>query len=139
MAVGIVASNKSVEEALTNWINTLDDGDHRLRLFSNDITPTPGTLLDAFVEATYAGYTVKDPSGTWGAIYKVLNGLYQTDGTVFNYAATAGADQTVYGWYIDDGVVVRLSRRFNAPILMKPDVTFSLQIFPQGFATSILE
>jgi hypothetical protein len=137
---GIVASNQSVNEALVQWLDLIDFGGAcRLRIFSNDFTPTPGSDLSTFTEANFDGYAAKDPTGTWGVPFKVLNGLYQSDGQIWTWTGATTANQTVYGWYIDDGTFVYLSRRFNAPILVLPDVVFSVQIFPQTIATSLLE
>lgn len=134
-----VTSNDCDEEALTDWKERLNDSTHFLHLFTNNITPVPATALGDLVEATFAGYAPIDMTGKWGAIFKVLNGLYQMDSDVVEFTATVGANETCYGWYIADDTILKFSKRFAAPILFTPTVVASIKLSPQVFSVSILE
>lgn len=135
----IVSSNYFDEIVAGWWKENMEDGFHHLRLYRNDFTTIPSTSLPDFVEANFDGYAAKDVDTAWNAIFKVLNGLYQFDSDAFTWVGGTLADQVVYGWYIEDGTDVIISKRFPSPIHVVMDTSIILTISPQVFSVSILE
>src|SRR6516162_8080910 len=76
------------------------NSNHYLRLFSNNITPTPDMTNAAFIEAIFPGYSPVLLTNDFGAPVQVAAGEFQISGTSHPFTFTAGTPQTVYGWYI---------------------------------------
>lgn len=74
-----------------------------IRLFRNNIVPTPATQRGDFVEADYPGYVVKLPATAIIGPRKIVDGGYQFGFGPYAWASTAPTDQIVYGWYITGG------------------------------------
>jgi hypothetical protein len=111
-------------------LRTLLNSGCTLRIFSNNITPTPANVIGDFTQATYGGYAGQVLTNDFAAQVKVKDGEYSITSTVHTFAYTSGATQTVYGWYIDDGTGVMFSAAFPAAIAMGTGVSFTLQIVP---------
>lgn len=138
LVADIVASNKLLS-TVADQLRTLLNTGHTLRLFKNNITPTPANLLADFVESTYLSYAGISLSGAFTTPIKVIDGEYQTSAPTFTFSASAGATpENAYGFYIDDGTYVKFSMRFSAPVVMGPSAAFTLQLNPQVWAKSIL-
>lgn len=75
----------------------------KLILFTNPVTPTPGTILGDLTQPTASWYT--SPVLVLGAAFANADGTLEIDGVShqFNYS---GADPacTIYGWGITDTV-----------------------------------
>lgn len=101
-----------------------------LRLYQNDYTPTPATVLADLTAATYSGYAAEAIAfagpviGSDGKIRLVSVGaLFQpTSSTVTN---------TVFGWYITNtgGTVLLAAGRFESPVPMM-GVTSGVEVTP---------
>lgn len=133
----IVASNALLHWAAQNVLSLLNSG-HVLRLFANDLDPTPANVLADFAEASFAGYVPIVLSGLFTGPSKVQDGTYQVSLADQSFGGITGANQYVHGWFIDDGTNVKISARFLAPILVTAGVRFTVALDPQDWALSIL-
>lgn len=118
---------------LSNNLNTL----HFLRLFKNQIVPTPGTPLRSFIEADYPGYTPQNLAGQVPAPIKEVDGQYVIQFNSQLFGALSGS-QTVYGAYISSGDNVKFSQAFASPRIMAPGNNFLIPIIIDVFSLSIL-
>ena len=140
---GIVAANACVQAQIDYLKNTwLNVSNAFVRLFQNNITPDPATLLAGFTEANFTGYAASVLTTAFGSSFKVIDGKYQSDSSTFTFTCTSGSSQTIYGWYItvnpSGTTTVRLSGLFPAPITMAPGASFTLQISLQEWSLSII-
>lgn len=132
-----VLSNPLLTARATSLAALLNAG-HKLKLFSNALTPTPATPLSAFVEASFAGYIGVDLTNQFGAPTKVVDGQWQIATPFFTFTCTAAPGQTIYGWWIDDGTNVKMSQAFDAAVNIAVGSPYMLQIQPQEISQSIL-
>lgn len=117
---------------------TLNAG-HILRLFSNDVNPTPASAAPSLVEATYDTYLAISLSGQWSAAAFVMDGLYQSSTGPHTFLAPLLGSQTIYGFFVTFGSAYRIAQRFAAPVAMTAGgPTLQLSIVYQDFARSIL-
>lgn len=134
----IVTSNLFDENTANANVVTLSDTGVYLRLFTNNVTPDPSFTLASFTEATFAGYAAKDLDGLWGPVNKVIDGEYRSQLPVQTFTGGVGANQTVYGWYIEGGGDLYLSCRFTAPIVVNNGTSFQVYIDYEVWSKSIL-
>lgn len=125
-----VASNYFLNARATTLQTLLNSG-QTLRLFANNITPTPATALSAFTEASYSGYAGISLASVFGSPTKIIDGEYQIQSTNLVFNGPATGSQVVYGWYVSDGTGVQFSGLFSSPITMDSTVTLTLQLSPQ--------
>jgi hypothetical protein len=111
---------------LSNMLQKVAGSDYDIRLFSNNVTPSPTTVAGDLVEVSGGGYAAQElTAGTWG--------ITGTDPTTATYGATitftfTGAPSTnsgyVYGYYAtvragaNAGVMAWGDRFTNAPIII---------------------
>ena len=91
----------------------LDGG--KLRLYKNDIQPSPTTLIAAFTEADFTGYAAITIA-TWGAAFQnaIGNGQVIAPSQQFNQSGV-GVTNNIYGyWYETAAGVLLWSERFAA-------------------------
>ena len=134
----ITYSNQAVEQAATDLKAQLNDGIFYMRLYKNNFSPVPGDAAGAFTEADFDGYAAIDVTGTWGAITKIVNGLYEIAGAEFSFLGGTTANQTVYGWYIEGSGEWICGKAFPAPILVKAGLFVKVTVNPQTVSLSIL-
>ncbi len=111
---------------------------HTLRLFKNNFTPTPANVLSDFTQADFVGYAGQSLNGVFAAQTKITDGEYQTQAASQTFAFSSGSAQTVYGWYIDDGVGVRYSYHFDNPVNMTAGVSLVITVQAQDWSYSIV-
>ena len=136
--MGVAVASNALLDARAGTLRTLLNSSHNLRLYSNNLTPTPANVLADFTEATFPGYSAVSLASQFGAQTKVQDGEYQIQSGTYTFTFTSGSSQTVYGWYIDDGTNVKFSQIFAQSILMTTGVQFTLQVSPQEWAFSIV-
>jgi hypothetical protein len=111
---------------LANMLKKQAGYDYDVRLFSNNVTPSPSTTAGDLVEVSGGGYSLQGlTAATWG--------ITGTNPTTASYGATisfafTGAPTTnggyVYGYYVtvrsgaDAGTMVWGDRFTNAPIII---------------------
>lgn len=139
----IIDSNKTLQLVIDYLRGTLlNTANSYVKLFHNNFTPTPASVLGDFTEATYTGYAAIQVNSKFGSPYKVIDGEYQTDSSAFSYSCTGGSSQTVYGWYLTwfDGSTtwVLKSGVFSTPFVMTTGASFNIQISPQEWALILL-
>lgn len=90
-----------------------------LRLFQNNFTPTPLSLVGDFTECNFTGYGAKTALTTWRTWNDADDASQVVDQTIIElFAAGAiSAPQTAYGWYLTDaaGTVLLAWGRFDEP------------------------
>jgi len=125
-------------DARAGTLATLLNSGHTLRLFQNNLTPTPATSLGSFTESTFTGYAAVSLSGQFGSPTFVTDGQYQIASGTYTFSCTGGSSQTIYGWYIDDGSNVKMSQRLDTPVTISSGGNYTLQVRPQEISQSIL-
>jgi hypothetical protein len=133
----LVASDALIEARVTTLQTLLNSG-HTLRLFANDFTPDPASVLGDFTESSFTGYAPESLSGLFGSPVKITDGEWQIQTDPIPFSCSGGSPQVVYGAYVDDGADVIFSARFDAPITMTSGASFTLQLSPQGWAKVLL-
>ena len=132
----LVASNAlMLQRAQT--LQTLLNSGHWFALFSNDIDPTPATMLPEFLEANFSGYSPFDLTDQFAAPIREVDGEYVLTGNTGFFGCESGT-QTIYGGYIHDGVDVKLSQRFDNPLDLTAGSSFTVPLVVQDLALSIL-
>lgn len=91
----------------------------RLRLFSNDLTPTRATVASAYTEADFSGYSQQLPSWPTPTLDAQNEGSTQADTITYTHTGSS-SPQTVYGWYLYDIIdnVVIFSQRLPSPVVL---------------------
>lgn len=90
----------------------------KLRLYSNNLTPTNAQVIGDFTEATFTGYAAVTLSG-WTAASVAAHVASSTANPV-TFTLTAGT-QSIYGWYITNAagtVLYAAGRDAAAPVAM---------------------
>jgi hypothetical protein len=131
----VVASNFAVESAI-NWLLPIVNGSMKLSLFCNDFFPNPGTQLSEFVECGFTGYVAALLTGKFSLPIKTQDGEYEIDALAGPYG-NLGNPQTAYGAYINDGVNVYFSARFDSPYVVQTGAYFTVSIALQTLSTSL--
>jgi hypothetical protein len=124
MALEITNNGEAI--FLANMLKQQAGYNYDVRLFSNNVTPSPTSVSGDFVEVSGGGYSLQGlTAATWG--------ITGTNPTTASYGATisftfTGAPSTnsgyVYGYYVtvrtgtDAGVTVWGDRFTNAPIII---------------------
>jgi len=101
-----------------------------VRLYGNDYTPVPGSVLANFTEAGWLGYFRETINRAgWDAAVLVGGLASVTYGTVFEWTNNSGADVTVYGWYAVNPAtaVVQLAERFGTTRTLAAGAKLQLQ------------
>lgn len=91
-----------------------------IRLFKNDLTPTPDTVVADLTEADFDGYADFGPV-VWGAVFTNPDGYAEIVGGVAQFTDTgAVTPNTIYGYYATDAAGTGLfwAERFEDPITM---------------------
>lgn len=91
-----------------------------VRLFKNNFSPNPASLLADFDEADFTGYAESAPV-VWGVPYLDVDGIIKVTAGSVQYTQTGtGTTNTCYGWYLvgDPGGTEYLigSERFDSPV-----------------------
>jgi hypothetical protein len=124
-----VASNYFLSARATTLQTLLNSG-QTLRLFQNNFSPTPASVLASFTEASYSGYAGLSLSAAFGAPTKIVDGEYQIASANQTFNGPASGSQVVYGWYVSDGTGVQFSGLFSSPVTMDSTVTLTLVLSP---------
>lgn len=72
----------------------------KVKLFKNDIVPSPTTILADLTPAAFGGYVAKDV--VWGSVFNEPDGGAGVSGGAPSWVTTDAADETIYGWYLTD-------------------------------------
>jgi hypothetical protein len=117
MAGEIVASNVLLKDRAEN-LRTLFSSGHSLRLYQNDLKPTPADTLVRFIEASYVGYERVNMDEQWKAVLKIIDGQYQFSSKDQLYLGGGSPTAPVYGWYLVGENKVKLSCRLPFPVFL---------------------
>lgn len=87
-----------------------------MKLYSNDFTPLPTSILGDFTEATFGGYTMQAP--TFSAPVYDQNGIPAAPMGPVTFTCDGSSSGFAYGWYLIDstGALVCAGRFDNAPL-----------------------
>lgn len=96
-------------------VNLLDTGS--LRLYQNNFTPSPTSVLGDFTVATFDGYANK-AIAAWGAVFLDPLGLATTIAPLQTFTMTgATTPNIVYGaYYLDKNGALMWAERFAVPV-----------------------
>jgi len=138
--MGVVATDKILEQSV-NWIvQMLLDGNCFLHLFRNDFVPTPlNWNAGDYVEASFPGYLPIPVSAVVPSGVMVQSGEWRTRSPIQVWMPPPSGSQPIYGWYITAAAVVLFAARFPAAIIMQSDsLPLALTIDLEAIARSIL-
>lgn len=87
-----------------------------IKLFQNDMTPSPGSVLGDFTVATFTGYATSGAI-VWAGPVNADDGTPELVGQRLIFTATDGAvTNTIYGYYaLDAGGGLLFAERFESP------------------------
>lgn len=116
------ATNAGRQAWMRRMVGLDTNGDVKLRLFVNDVTPSDATVLANLTEMSTLGYAAKTlatGSFTVSLVSTTAKATYAQQ--VFSF--TAGTEVTVYGAYITDaaGAILIGAERFLASITVSQD------------------
>lgn len=109
-------------EAVLTWLVGRWGGDPgaTLRLFRNDLEPTPSTTLSAFLEANFLGYAPVLLAGDLTAPAKAETGVWESLSDLHTWFPPAsGSGNMIFGAYVVFGGQAVASGRFGAAIPME--------------------
>lgn len=133
----LVASNALLLDRATSLRTLLSTG-ITLRLFTAPSALSPATLLAAFTEANFGGYSGQSLAGDFGVPVKIQDGEYQINSSAKTFTCSGSPSNTVLGLYLDNGTDVLYSSLFDSPISVSSGVTFTVSISPQDWSLSII-
>ena len=111
------AQSRAILEALVDTGALLDDV--LVRLFTNNIEPTPASVLADFTQATFTGYAAS-AAVSWDAVFTDLLGNAVVRGDTETFVATGTpTPETIYGYYLTKsggGGALVGSQRFTTPV-----------------------
>lgn len=128
----------SLEWLLSRW-NV--PGGLVLRLFRNDLEPTPASVVGDFLECNFAGYTSIAVGTLLSAPTLVQDGEYESTTAKFTYQPLAvGTGNNVYGLYVTLDGLLEASQRFPEPIVMQPgSAPIRIRVNPHVKSGSLFE
>ena len=127
MAGNLVALNFGLV-GVANLTRAVLNNGHSLRLFCNNIQPTPGMSELDFSEISFNGYNRKNLNGLWAVPLKIRDGEYLLRTGALSWTCNAASDQIVYGWYIVGDNNAKYAARLPDPIELGPMTSFSVAV-----------
>lgn len=106
----IVASNVLLEDRAKKLLEYLS-ANTTLRLYSNNLNPTPKNAIGDFTEATFAGYARRSMTGQWSEVRKEEEGKYTFTSKNIVWTGAVGAIGIVVGWMLVTNAKVIFSAR----------------------------
>jgi len=139
MAV-VVAMDLIVKRSMAWVIEQVLLGDAYLRLYQNDMTPTPGNVVPAdFQEADFENYVPLPVASAFPAEVQVVPGRWRSRSAIQIWMPPTTGTQTIYGWFITVGPEVIFAARFASPIIMASDsLPLALTIDLESIARSLV-
>lgn len=118
---GLVYSQLNAIKSLTFLISATKYLDGVvIRLFGNNITPTPANVLADFVESAWTGYAESAPL-VWGVAFLATDGVIKVAAASVQFTQSGVvATGTGYGWYMvgapGGAEYLVASQRFDTPV-----------------------
>lgn len=129
-----VVPDQGIQDALDDLLATTEWANAKLRLFSNNVTPTTSDTPSTYTESSFSGYSAVTLSG-WSAA-SVSAHVATSTATPITFTITSGS-ATVYGWYITNSAGTRLlaaQRDASAPVSLSSTGTNTYSV-TQSFTT----
>lgn len=106
-----------LEDQLTDVLTRINGSGATLRLFENDLTPDPETVLGDLTAPTLDGYADVDLEGDWTSPARDEAGVWssQTEIHTFTVDPAEEGSTTIYGVGIFVGTELKLAGRFDSP------------------------
>lgn len=127
----VVVPNIGKKNVLKHIVGIVGGGLTTLRLFRNDITPGPGTVIGDFTEANFSGYA--NGALANAAVAAALDGSNRAVASwdQITFTKNGATGNTIYGYYVTDGGGdLCFAERFDGPIPMTVDGAF-IQLTPK--------
>lgn len=104
----------------------------RTKLFQNNFTPGPATVIGSFTEATFSGYALANLSNPVTAAALDAQGRAFTLWDLVTWTKNGATGNTIYGYWVEDGASNLLwCERFDSgAFAMNTDGTV-LQFYPR--------
>lgn len=134
MAFELVASDVLLLTQIKQIKKLLDGG--FVRLYWNNLPPSPANVVSNFAEAYFAGYTPVPI--VWGDPIKAQTGEYTLQAPEVIFRNTGSSSQTLIGWFYTTALGVLLSAPFTAPIALNPGGSLGVQVLATEWATFTL-
>lgn len=133
----LVASNDFLKLIASYAVGKLN-GNCWLKLYTNNLPPTPANVLANFQEATFGGYFAQAVAGSFPGPNRAQDGEYASQSPEFSFSCGSAPTNVIYGWYITDGSIVLLSSPFLLPIVVNIGTKFTVSIEATTWSTFTL-
>ncbi len=132
----LIATNYRLLESAT-WLYGQLQTDRQLRLFQNNVIPTPETVAADLQESTFPGYVAVPLVGKWRVPRKVKTGLYLIDISPIQFTLGAPAVQQVFGCYVTHLGSVDFVNQFDPPIDLSSPGLFNVYVGVTEWALAV--
>lgn len=133
----IVASNLFLKERILSLRQVLQSRNF-LRLYTNNVTPSPASVTSYFAEASFPNYAARSLDTLFGNPFKVQDGEYVIETDFLTFTCTAPSAEIVYGWFITNDGRTRLAARFADPVTLGTGIEVTFKIALQIWSLSLL-
>jgi len=107
------------DDGLLEFLDRAIVGGFLYHLFTNDITPSRGTIIDDFDEADYSGYAAVGVAAAAFTLEGIAAHIGSKIAAPISFTNTSGGDYAVYGYYVtnaDDDTLLMAARFDDAPV-----------------------
>lgn len=139
MAEVLVQLNAETEDQ-AEAVQTRLNANSALRLYTDDVVPTPATAPGGLTEANYDDYAAEDLDGRWSAVAQDQAGVYSTETDEITFdAPTTGSPETIHLVGLQEGADVLWLARLTTPWVAEVGgLPLRLQVRYQQFSASVL-
>lgn len=125
-----------IDEAHSRW-----NASHNLRLFTNDVIPTPEDEYADYTEPTLTGYAAVDTTGEWTTPARDEPGVWSMQTEIYTFLATDDEEEpeTVYGGWIETGGEFVAAGRFAEPFEWDHSQPLRIRVIYSQFAAPVFE
>lgn len=97
-----------------------------LRLYRNDISPTPLTVMADFLEPTWVGYAPVALVGLWPSALQVRPSWYQLKLPPQTYTVGSATAESCYGLFLERAGMLLYSEPFDIPFSVPIGLVFDV-------------
>ena|ERR1043165_556607 len=113
-----ILSKDCLQDRIDAWAATMPGG-WTVRLFKNNLTPTPANVVGDFVESTFTGYAPQALAALGADTWDGVNYVWSKTAGTYNFSGAGVANENVYGYYVLDntGKLIWSKRFAGAPLV----------------------
>jgi len=132
-----IASNAAVRLACTGFQSGLNVNGF-LQLYKNNFTPTPDSLLSAFIQTDFPGYFPISLIGAVPPCGKQQTGVYGFSVPVQTFTGGLLANQVVYGAYVVAGANWYAALPLASPVMVNPGTQILIVLQWQDLSLNLI-